>query len=95
MDNLNFVRKGADATTGNFVSKKIELRNSKTALGGVNNDAKQLEMCEDLSEVVKLLYRVSAGNEDVVHKQNPGHGEYDPRIAGTSGRLYGGQMASG
>ncbi len=65
-DNLNFVRKGADATTGNFVSKKIELRNSKTALGGVNNDANLLEMCEDLPEVVKLLYRVSAGNEDVV-----------------------------
>ncbi len=48
------------------MSKKIELRNSKTALRGVNNDAKLLETCEDLSEVVKVLYRVSAGNEDVV-----------------------------
>ena len=52
---------------GDVVAKEIQVADTKDALVGVDDDAMRCESSEHSSQVIKILFRGWAGDEDIVN----------------------------
>jgi len=66
-DSLNFLWKRGDAITINVMSEEVQVTDTEKALVGIDDDAMGGESFENSSQVLEVLLRCGAGNEDVIN----------------------------